>query len=239
MRGSEGSAIRLQFHPPGNGGRDSSTNGVDARRPIGINGVRHENHVSIAGRVHPDGGPGESRVTERAHGEELAAIAGERRLDIPAQSAQRCAGSRLAGRGHLFERKLLERESAGPAGKPIQQVLGVDGNVIRSAEESRVPGNAAHAPGSWIMHQPAKHDSMFVLRGCDTAMPAFWRKKSHVLHAQRLGEIASLIFIQGEAGEFFDQRTQHDEVDIAVAELHAGSRDRGSRKRAPQSLFFA
>ena len=80
---------------------------------------------------------------------------------------------------------------------------------------------------------------MIVLRGCNAAAPAFRRKKSHVLHTQWFREIALLIFIQRETREFLDQRTQHDEIDIAVAELHAGSRHRGRRKRAPQSLFFA
>src|SRR5882757_4397324 len=35
-RGNECSSIRLQLHPPGNGGRNSSTDGVDPSRAIGI-----------------------------------------------------------------------------------------------------------------------------------------------------------------------------------------------------------
>ena len=72
---------------------------------------------------------------------------------------------------------------ARPAGKPVEQVLRVDGNVAGGAEKPRVPGNAAHPTRRWIVDNSPEHDAMIVLRGRNAAVPAFRRKKSHVLHA--------------------------------------------------------
>ncbi len=105
-------------------------------------------------------------------GKQLAPVAGKRRFDIPAKSAKRSAGSRLTGRGHLFQRELLQRKAARPAGKPVEQVLCVDGDVAGGAEESGMPGNAAHATRGWIVDHSPEHDAMVVLRGRDAAAPA-------------------------------------------------------------------
>ena len=170
---------------------------------------------------------------------QLAAIAGEGRFDIPSEPAKRGAGRRLAGRGHLFQSELPQRETAGPAGQAVEQILRIDRDFAGGAEEPGVAGNSAHAPGSWIVDHSAEHDALIVLGGCDAAAPGFRRKKSRVLHAQWLSEMLLLILIEGEAGEFLDQRAEHDEVDVAVAELHARRGHRRRGKGTAQALFFA
>ena len=60
-----------------------------------------------------------------------------------------------------------------------------------------------------------------------------------MLHTQRLGQVVLLVLVEGEAGELLHQSSQHDEIDIAVAELHSRSGDRLGRKGAAQSLLFA
>ena len=117
-----------------------------------------------------------------------------------------------------------QRKTAGPAGEPVEQVLRIDGDIAGGAEESRVTGDAAHAARGWIVHDSAEHDAVFVLRRRDAAAPACRRKKARVLQAQRSGQVALLVLVEGQAGELLDERAQHDEVDVAVAKLHSRRR---------------
>src|SRR6202034_1503268 len=96
-----------------------------------------------------------------------------------------------------------------------------------------------HAARRWIVYHSPQYDAMIVLGGGNAAAPTFWRKESHVLHTQRLGEVALLVLVEGEARELLHQRAQHNEVDIAVAELHPRGGDRGGGKGAAQSFCFA
>ena len=174
--------IGLASYPRGHRIGHCAANGIDPGRSIGIHSVRHEDDVGIAGGIHPDGGSGEPCMAKRAHRKQLAAVAGVGRFDIPAEPAQRSAGSRLLRRGHLFQRELQQREMARLAGKPVEQVLRVDGDVAGSAEDPGMPGNPAHAPRGWIVDHSPQHDAMIVLGGRSAAAPAFRRQISHVLH---------------------------------------------------------
>ena len=78
----------------------------------------------------------------------------------------------------------------GLAGQPVEQILGIDGDVSSGAEEAGMAGNTAHAARSWIVDHSPQHDALIVLRGGDTAAPAFRRQELHMLHAQRLGQVS-------------------------------------------------
>ena len=60
-----------------------------------------------------------------------------------------------------------------------------------------------------------------------------------MLDTQRLCKVLLLVLIESEAGEFLDRRAQHNEVDVAVAELHSGSGNGNSSECAAQSLLLA
>ena len=75
----------------------------------------------------------------------------------------------MAGRGHLFQSELPQRETAWPAGQAVDQILRVDRDFAGGAEEPGVAGNSAHAPGSWIVYHSAEHDALIILGGCDAA----------------------------------------------------------------------
>ena len=78
------------------------------RRPrVGVHAVGQQDDVALGRRVDPDGSAGEAGVAVGADGEQLAAVAGVGRVDVPAEAAQ----DGLVGRG-LRLGELLHRERA-------------------------------------------------------------------------------------------------------------------------------
>ena len=69
-------------------GRDLAAQAGDGRPAERVHAVRQQDHVRVADWIDPDGRAGEAGVAVRADGEQIAAIAGEWRIDIPAEAAQ-------------------------------------------------------------------------------------------------------------------------------------------------------
>ena len=89
------------------------------------------------------------------------------------------------------------------------------------------------------MHESAKHNSVVVLRGRDTILPACWGKKPSVFEVERVRDVSRFVFVEGEARELLDECAEDDEVDVAVTKLDAGGGDRHGRESAAQAFFFA
>ena len=87
----------------GHGGRDLGAQRHHASLPAGMYGAGQQDDVGAGGGIDPDRCAGESGVAERSHGEKVAAIAGKRRIDVPAEASQFLGGGRLLRRGHLLD----------------------------------------------------------------------------------------------------------------------------------------
>ena len=88
-------------------------------------------------------------------------------------------------------------------------------------------GNAAHPARRGIVHNAAQHlPLLIVLRGCDARNPLLGRQKPRVIHAQRREDIPAGVVGQRDAGDFFHQKAESLEVDVAVKEPRAGRIDR-------------
>ena len=130
--------------------------GVTSPRPSGCTRFDRNTTNTRSCRIDPDRRPGESGMAERSERQQLAAIGGVGRIDIPSKPADvRLARGRCRRRhpGH-GER----RENAGRAdGAAAEKHPAENREVVGRAEETRVPGDAAHPPRRRIVHDPAQH----------------------------------------------------------------------------------
>ena len=83
-------------------------------------------------------------MAKRADRKKLATVAGIRRVDIPAETAQRRSRGGLTRGRHLFRCEPGQGKAAWSACEPVEQVLGVDGNFTGGAEEPGVAGDSPH-----------------------------------------------------------------------------------------------
>jgi len=91
----------------------------------------------LGGRIDPDGCSGEAGVAEGADGKQLAAVAGKRRIDVPAQAAQDGLVRRALRLGELPDGERIEQADAIQFAA-IDHHLREAGQVVGGGEEAGV-----------------------------------------------------------------------------------------------------
>ena len=149
-----------------------------------MDGVGQQNDVGLRGWIDPYRCSGKAGVAVGADGQEIAAVRGERRINVPAKTAQHWRRRRLLGLRHLLDRERRKNPSAA-----IQQGLRELSQIVGRGKQSRMAGHAAHAPGCRIMHHTAQHVLVLVvLRGRDFRPPRRRRQEARMEHFQRRGK---------------------------------------------------
>src|SRR6266481_3543262 len=86
-----------------------------------------------------------------------------------------------------------------------------------------MPRNATHAARPWIMHNSAEHLPLLVVfGGSDLGPPRRRGQKAGVRHLQWGEDFSGTVLIERGSGHAFHQRTQRDEVSVAVEKSRAG-----------------
>ncbi len=85
----------------GDGGSQTAAQGAERIAALQMDDVGKKDHERVAVGIDPKRRSGKARVAVGANGEEFAAIAGERRIDIPAETAQNGLIGRTAGFGEF------------------------------------------------------------------------------------------------------------------------------------------
>src|ERR1700722_2442608 len=119
----------------------------------------------------------------RSYGEEFPAIAGIRRIDIPAQAAQNRLVRRRLRAGKLLDRGALENSFA-IRHATVEHHLGGTAQIVGRCEHSGVTGPSAHIARGLVMHYSADRlpTRWIELRRRDLRIPFGWGKKPRVLH---------------------------------------------------------
>ena len=133
---------------------------------VWVDGVGQQDDVSLRDRIDPQRRPGESSVTERANRQEVAAIGGERRIDVPAKAPQGSCVGWLLGSRHLLDGEWGEHFAA------AEQCLGELGQIIRRRKQAGVAGHSAHTTRTRVVDYRAQHHAIVVvLRGRGLGAP--------------------------------------------------------------------
>src|SRR5687768_14604374 len=116
-----------------------------------MHAVREKDHPTAGRRINPEARAGESGVTEGANRKQIASIARELRVDVPAEAAHRSHAWRRLRRGH--------RSDAGAAQHANAVELTVTDQhadkalkITRGAEQAGMTGHAPHAAGGRVVH---------------------------------------------------------------------------------------
>ncbi len=196
-----------------------------------MHGVGKDNDVSLRRRIDPQRRAGKPGVPVRANGQEVTAIGRKRRIDVPAEGADRGQRRRRLRRGHFLDR---ERRQDGSAA--IQHGLRVLGNVVGGGEQAGVSGDSAHAARGGIVHDAAqhgaalvlpferqveRHSGLYVLRGRDFRQPLLGRQEARVRHVQRFINMRQRVLVERHAGNAVHQLAQHFEINVAIQEARA------------------
>ncbi len=188
-----------------------------------MHAVGQQDNVSLAGGVNPNGGSGEAGMAEGADGEQLAAIAGKRRIDIPAEAAQHRLVGRALRLGELFDSRRADDAHAVQLAA-VEQHLREFCQVIGGGEHAGVSGHSAHAAGGGVMDHPAQRNLALghALGGRDAGHQLGRRIEHGVGHAQRLEDVVVRVIRNHLPAEAMDQLAHQDEIDIAIDEVCAG-----------------
>ena len=218
----ERDALRVDSERRRHDGRHLAAQRREGRPRVGMHAVGQQDDVRLARRVDPDGGAGEAGVAVGADGEQVAAIAGERRIDVPAQAAQ----DRLVGRalrlGELLDGHRAEHAHAVQLAA-VEHHLCEARQVVGSGEHSRVAGNAAHIARGGVMHHAAQRRLVFgqLLGGRDARHQRGRRLEHRVLHTERLEDVLARVIRDHLAAQAVHELAQQDEIDVAVDEPRA------------------
>ena len=120
--------------------------------------IGQQNNVSLGGRIDPHRRPRKTRVSKRTHRQQVSAVRGKRRIDIPSESTQNLRRRRLFRPGHLLDRKCRQNSASS-----IQQHLRKLRQVIRGREKARVPSHSAHPSRRRIVHHSPQHHVIVVI----------------------------------------------------------------------------
>ncbi len=179
--------------------------------------VGQDNNVSLGERINPQRSAGKSGMAIRPHRQQLAAVAGEGRVNIPSQAAENGGIGRLLRRGHLLDDLWREDLVA------IEQRLGKAAEVIGGGKQPGMSGDATHAARPGIVDHPMQHDTVLViLCRSDLRQPGVRRQKSGVGHVQQPKEVGFSVLRQRHARDPLHDGPKDNIVGIAVAELRAG-----------------
>ena len=214
---------RLRIHPQrrrrdcrhfGSQRRD----GRPARR---MHAVGQQDHVRFGIRVHPDGGACESRVAVGADREQLAAITGKRRVDVPAEPAQDRLIGRTLRRGELVDRERAKQTHASQRAL-VQHHFTEPCQVIGGRKHSRVPCYAAHEARRVIVHHAAQHVPILQPLGGRYARAQRRRRIEHRLfHAQRSEDAIARVLVERLPAQPVHQLAQQNKIDVAIDETRA------------------
>src|SRR5882724_7027683 len=135
-----------------------------------MNSIGEQDDVRIATRIHPERGSGKPRVPEAANGKDLSSRTRVRRIYIPSIAPQRSASGGLLRFTHKAQCLGLEREVTGAATKPVQKCLYKERGIVRSGEDTGMPGDSTHAAGGGIVDDSAQQlvigEGSIVIAGC-------------------------------------------------------------------------
>ena len=221
-------------HDRGREGGDAGSKRRHVPAAVGVQAAREDDDVAPGGRIKPQARPGEARVAVRADRKQLAARRRVRRVDVPAQSADRRHARRCRARRHARDGR--RREDA----NPVQLAAGEQhsreaGQVLRRSEQSGMAGDAAHATGRGIVHDPAEREGVRPLAGplvhflaalgrCDSRPEIGPRQEPGVAHPERAKQDLLRVDVQrfpaGDADDFAEQEV----VDVAIDEALARRR---------------
>ena len=199
-----------------------------------MHAIGQQDDVSVGLGVHPHGRAGEAGVAERADGEELAAIARMRRIDIPAEAAQ----DGLIGRGlRLGELGNGERPEDSDALEraAIEHHLGETRQVVGGGEQAGMSRHTAHVAGRGVVHHAAQGRRIpgGALGGRDPGYQRGGRLEHAGVHAERQEHVFARVRGDHAASQAVYQLAQQNEIDVAIDIAHAGRA--GGAERASQT----
>ena len=151
----KGHARHRDSHRCGGDGGDFRAHRSERGARGGMHAVGEQDDVGLSGRVDPDGRSGEAGVAEGADGEQLAAVAGEGRIDIPAQAAQDGLVGRALRLGELPDGERIEEADAIQLAA-VDHHLREAGKVVGRGEEPGVSGHAAHVARGGVVNYAAQ-----------------------------------------------------------------------------------
>ena len=157
--------------------------------------------------------------------EQVATIAGERRVDIPAEAAQHRLIRGALRRGELLHRERAEQARAVKLAL-VQHHFAEARQIVRRGKQSRVPRHAAHIARRFVVHHPSQRPAVRAIAfGRRDARDQRRRRLKHGLpHAQRQEDMFARIVGERLPAEPLDQLAQQDEIYVAVDKVHAGRR---------------
>src|SRR5580704_3215197 len=98
-------------------------------------------------------------MSETSHRQQVAAIAGEWRIDVPAKSAQYLRRRWLLRSCHLLNHQRREHTAA------TKQKLGELRKIVGGREYPRVSGHSTHPARGRVVNDSAQHMVLFVKLG--------------------------------------------------------------------------
>ncbi len=191
----------------------------DGGTPLGVDTVRQKDDIGFRLGVDPERRAGEAGVAERAHGKQLASVAGVRRIDIPAESPQDGLESGRLRRGHLAHACLAQDTHTGSLAQ-AKDHLGVARKVIGGRKQAGVAGESLHGPRHFIVDDSAQRfpETGRPLRRSDAGDERSRRHEHGVRHAKRFIDPLTAELGKVVAANPAHDLTQQDVVDIAVNE---------------------
>ncbi len=218
----------------GNSVGNFRANARSGRAHVWVNAVGEKNDERLAGGVDPHGRAGEAGVSVGAKREKIAARRRERRVNVPAQSANVGTPGRRLRRGHFVDCGGGKNPaSASGNAAAVEKHLAINRHVVSGGKKPRVARNAADGARARVVHDAAEDVAeagaglragrqIDLLGGSDVGNPGCGRKKARVLHPERTIEMFFGVFVEAFAGETLHQFAEQNEICVAVNEAIAG-----------------
>ena len=205
-----------------------------------VDAVGEHHHDRLALEIDPERGAGEAQVSDRALGEVLCPTTRRRASAYPSR-----APSRSPAAGAAASRKLRSSSRGSSSLRPCQTSRIVCAKLITSSarrEQARVARDAAHHGGVRVVHlaphdAPApravlgrRHAPAHRVGQAGTPSPVRTKKLSRMPSGPKMRSAAELV--ERPARHGFDDRAEHDEVEVAVDGGGAGLVDQARAQHA-------
>ena len=202
---------------------ECAAEGTGVAFAIGVDAVGEKEHERLCGGIDPDTRAGEAGVAVGgAGGKPTATRAGERRIDVPTETA--AVGAVGLHAGHLGDGR--GAEDADTVELPAaEQHAAEAGEIGGRGKESGVTGDAVHGARRGVMHDPAQHRAGGEFRGSDASKLGGGGDKPGVGEPEGLENFFCRIGVEREAAGDPHEFTEDDEVDVAVKKRAAGHAD--------------
>ena len=190
---------------------------------FGVDSVGEEDDESLCDRIDPQARAGEARVSVgSAGGKPAPARAGERRVDVPAESAPAGAvglhARHLGDGGRAQNAHAVELSAA-------EEHPGKTREVGGGGEEPGVTGDTPHGARGGIVDDAAQHRSLDGLGGGDAVELGGGGEEAGVGKAEGQKNFFSRVSVKAEAAGNPHEFTEDDEIDVAVKKRAAGHAD--------------